>query len=150
MERINRLTRIVACLLSYDEFESVDDANSKLFQQVEEIQNRVFAVYGTNSPEHVFINTDDLSESFVWIYFYSETDLEEIDKFLLEYSQDFNGEISVIDFDNNLYQIYDSGEHEDGMFSQPEKARIYNKSIHNDYNNVNAQYSLTKFPLILK
>jgi len=93
MERINRLTRIVACLLSYDEFESVEDAKSKLFQQVEEIQNRVFAVYGTNSPEHIFINTDDLSESFVWIYFYSETDLEEIDKFLLEYSQDFNVQI---------------------------------------------------------
>ena len=150
MERINRLTRIVACLLSYDEFESVDDANSKLFQQVEEIQNRVFAVYGTNSPEHIFINTDDLSESFVWIYFYSETDLEEIDKFLLEYSQDFNGEISVIDFDNDLYQTYDSGEHEDGVFGQPEKAEIYRKSIHNDYNNLNSQYSLMKFPMILK
>lgn len=149
MDRKNRFTRIVVCLLSYDEFESVEDANSKLSQEVEEIQNRVFAVYATNTPEHIFINTDDLSESFVWIYFYSETDLEEIDKFLLEYSQDFNGEISVIDFDNNLYQTYDSGEHEDGMFGQPEKAGIYKKSIHNDYNNVNLRYSLTKFPLIL-
>jgi len=149
MERKNGLTRIVACLLSYDEFESVEDAKSKLFQQVEEIQNRVFAVYGTNSPEHIFINTDDLSESFVWIYFYSETDLEEIDKFLLEYSQDFNGQISVIDFDNSLYQSYDAGHHEEGMFNMPEKAKIHEESIRNDYNNENSKYSLTKFPLIL-
>lgn len=147
MEKKNDQYRFVVCLTSWDEFETVDAAKSELNIQVEEIQYRAFDAV---EPSHVFINNEDLAESFVWIYFYSESDLEELDINLLEYSQDFNGNIKVIDFDNQLYQAYDSGEHDTGMFSMPEDAEVYKKSIIEHHNNENSEYSLMKFPIILE
>ncbi len=88
-------------------------------------------------------------QSYVWIYFYSKEDLEEINNFLLEYSQDFNGDISVVDFDNGLYQSYSNGEHEEGVISHPLNRDIYRESISQNYNNENSEYPLTKFPLKL-
>jgi len=149
MEKKKGLTRIVVCLYSNEEFGTIEDASFKLTQEVQEIENRVFAVHGTNSPQHIFINTDDLLQSYVWIYFYSEEDLEEIDNLLLEYSQDFNGDISVIDFDNGLYQSYSTGEYEEGVMNHPSNRENYRESINLNYNSENSQYPLTKFPLKL-
>ena len=145
MKKIDGGSRFVVCLTSYDEFETADNAKSKLTIEVEEIQYRVF---DGEKPKHIFINHDDLLDSFVWVYFYSESDLEEIDSHLLEYSQDFNGQITVTDFDNLLYQAYDSGEYDTGMFSMPVDAEVYKKSIIEHLNNEKSQYR--HFPIILE
>lgn len=146
MEKLQGSNRFVICLTSYDEFKSDVEAKTELNIQVEEIQYRVF---DGEEPQHVFINNEDLNESFVWIYFYSELDLEELDISFLEYSQDFNGLIKATDFDNLLYQAYDDGEYDTGMFNTPEENDIYKKSIIDDQNNENSQFPNSKFPIIL-
>lgn len=144
MEKIQEKNRFIIELKSYEDYSSLDEKKEDLEKQVEELHYRVF---NGEDPIHVvFSNEDNIEETSLFVYFYYDSDLEWIDQEFLEFSESFNGTILVTDFDNQLYQAYDCGEYDTGMFSQPEDKKIYEEGIKrsNDHQNGGG------YPIILK
>ena len=144
MEKIDGKNRFVIELKTYGDYTSLDEIKKDLEFQIEELQCRIF---DDEEPKHVIYQKEnDIEEISLFIYFYSESDLEWINQDFLEFSESFDGLILVTDFDNLLYQAYECGEYETGMFSQLADKEMYEKGIVklND-NTVDGG-----FPLVLK
>ena len=144
MEKIQNKNRFIIELKSYGDYSSLDEKKEDLEKQVEELHYRVF---NGEDPIHViFCNEDNIEETSLFVYFYYDSDLQWIDQEFLEFSESFDGTILVTDFDNQLYQAYDCGEYDTGMFSQPEDKEIYEDGIKrlNDHQNGGG------YPIILR
>ena len=141
MEKLDGKSRFVIELKWYGDYSSIEEIKKELEIQVEELQYRIF---DAEEPNHViYKNENEIEEISLFVYFYSDSDLEWINQDLLEFSENFNGLILVTDFDNLLYQAYECGEYETGMFSQPEEKISYENGIKRENDNEG-------FPLMLK
>jgi len=141
MEKLDGKSRFVIELKLYGDYSSIEEIKKELEIQVEELQYRIF---DAEEPNHViYKNENEIEEISLFVYFYSDSDLEWINQDFLEFSENFNGLILVTDFDNLLYQAYECGEYETGMFSQPEEKISYENGIKRENDNQG-------FPLMLK